>query len=180
MAANHSAPDNSVVLPMSAVDREQFRLAMRLVAATVTLVTAASNGLRSGLTATAMCSLSDDPPSMLVCVNRTAITHDFIVSSRMFCINILGEQHRELAEIFAGRTGLDGEPRFVHGEWQARTTGAPVLCDSCVSLECQLVDRAEMKTHTVFIGQVLALHMGLHRRPLLYADRNFGRWTALE
>ena len=103
-------PDNA------ALDlRTRFRTSLRLLASTVALVTAAHGDRRSGMTATAACSLSVDPPLMLVCVNRRSRTHGFMRKSDRFCINYLGAQHGELARLFA-RQLEDSEGKFSIGD----------------------------------------------------------------
>ena len=91
-----------------------FRAAMRQLAATVCVVTAGTGDGRRGLTATAVCSLSITPPSMLVCVNRQGAAHRAITENGCFCVNILGADQLDVAHRFAGQTGA-GENKFVVG-----------------------------------------------------------------
>ena len=83
------------------IDAAAFKKGMRHLAASVTLITTRHDGLRGGLTATAVCSVSAEPPQILVCVNRTASAHDTIGQARIFCVNILAPEHRKIAERFA-------------------------------------------------------------------------------
>jgi hypothetical protein len=90
----------------------------------VTLITTRHRDLRGGLTATAVCSVSAEPPQLLVCVNKSASAHDPIGEAGFFCVNILSPQHRKIAERFAGMDGVEGDERFRDmGEWSSLTTG---------------------------------------------------------
>ena len=100
------------------IDAAAFKKGMRHLAASVTLITTRHRDLRGGLTATAVCSVSAEPPQILVCVNKTASAHDPIGEAGFFCVNVLSPQHRKLAERFAGMDGVEGDERFRDmGEW---------------------------------------------------------------
>ncbi len=152
---------------------DEFKRAMRRFAAGVTLVTTAGRGGRAGLTATAMCSLSADPPRLLVCVNRDSAPNRAIAASRRFCVNILGQKHRALALRFAGATGVQGEERFAQGRWGKAATGAPVLEDALASFDCTLADAIESGTHTIFVGDVRAASVAVRGSPLVYEGGGF-------
>jgi flavin reductase (DIM6/NTAB) family NADH-FMN oxidoreductase RutF len=152
--------------------RSRFRSSLRLVASTVAVITAAHDGRRGGLTATATCSLSVDPPLMLVCVNRRSNTHGFMWHSERFCINYLGTQHRDLADLFAGQM-QDTDAKFAVGKWGIGKHGTPVLLDSLSTIECQVVRRFDEGTHTIFIGAVLDVTARDHHAPLLYVQGSF-------
>jgi flavin reductase (DIM6/NTAB) family NADH-FMN oxidoreductase RutF len=148
---------------------------MRQLATGVVIISAIDRGRRSGLTATAACSLTTAPPSVLVCVNRSSQTHDYIANSGRFCMNALAEQHRDVANVFAGATRLEGEAKFAHGTWISSDDRPPRLADALVSVECEIVQRVEAGTHTIFIGRVLETKSAFELRPLIYADRKFLR-----
>lgn len=152
--------------------RSRFRSSLRLVASTVAIVTAAHDGRRGGLTATATCSISVDPPLMLVCVNRRSNTHGFMWHSERFCINYLGTQHRELADLFAVQV-QDTDSKFAAGKWGIGSHGSPVLLDSLATIECQVTRRFDEGTHTIFIGAVLDVTARDHHAPLVYVQGNF-------
>src|SRR5471030_1291772 len=144
------------------IDAAAFKKGMRHLAASVTLITTRHRDLRGGLTATAVCSVSADPPQILVCVNKSASAHDTIGEAGFFCINILAPDHRKIAERF-----LD------LGEWSTLTTGAPVLKGCPVSFDCKLVTEVSAGTHTIYIGQIVDLALDPDAHALLYADGNF-------
>lgn len=162
-------------LPMkNSASPADFKHAMRRLAAGVTLVTTAGRGGRAGLTATAVCSLSADPPRVLVCVNRDSAPNRAIVAAKRFCVNVLGTRHRALALRFAGATGVQGEERFAKGTWTVGVTGAPVLADALASFDCAVVEAIESGTHTIFVGAVRAIETHAKGAPLLYANGAFG------
>ncbi len=156
------------------IDAVAFKKGMRHLAASVTLITTRHQNLRGGLTATAVCSVSADPPQLLICVNKSASAHDPIGEAGFFCVNILGPGHRKIAERFAGMDGVEGDDRFVDlGEWSSLSTGAPVLKGCPVSFDCRLVTRVSAGTHTVYIGEIVDLALDPAAHALLYADGNF-------
>lgn len=156
------------------IDAVAFRKGMRHLAASVTLITTRHRGLRGGLTATAVCSVSAEPPQILVCVNKTASAHDPIGEAGFFCVNILAPDHRKIAERFAGMDGVEGDERFNDlGEWGTLSTGAPVLRGCPVSFDCKLVTKVSAGTHTIYIGEIIDLVLDPTAHPLLYADGNF-------
>jgi flavin reductase (DIM6/NTAB) family NADH-FMN oxidoreductase RutF len=156
------------------IDAAAFKSGMRHLAASVTLITTKDGSLRGGLTATAVCSVSADPPQILVCVNKSASAHDPIGKSGFFCVNILAPEHRKIAERFAGMDGVEGDERFADmGEWSTLTTTAPVLKGCPVSFDCKLVTEVSAGTHTVYIGQIVDIVLDPEALPLVYADGNF-------
>jgi flavin reductase (DIM6/NTAB) family NADH-FMN oxidoreductase RutF len=160
--------------PSMSVDALAFKKGMRHLAASVTLITTHHGGLRGGLTATAVCSVSADPPQLLICVNRTASAHDPIGEAGLFCVNILSPDHRKIAERFAGMDGVEGDDRFVDmGEWSALTTGAPVLKGCPVSFDCRVVSKVDAGTHTIYIGEILDIALDGEAHALLYCDGAF-------
>ena len=156
------------------VDATAFKRGMRHLAASVTLITTRHRDLRGGLTATAVCSVSAEPPQILVCVNKTASAHDPIGEAGFFCVNILAPDHRKIAERFAGMDGVEGDERFVDmGEWSSLSTGAPVLKGCPVSFDCRLVTKVPAGTHTIYIGEIVDIALDPKAHALLYCDGAF-------
>ena len=163
------------------IDATAFKKGMRHLAASVTLITTRHRELRGGLTATAVCSVSAEPPQILVCVNKSASAHDPIGHAGFFCVNILSPQHRKIAERFAGMDGVEGDERFKDmGEWSTLTTGAPVLKGGPGSFDCKLVAELSAGTHTIYIGQIIDLALDPEAHALLYADGTFVHGDALK
>lgn len=159
------------------VGAEQFRLGMRSLASAVNLITAAHAGHRYGMTATAVTSVSAEPPTLLVCINRKASTHGAIAKSGAFCINVLRAGHVEHSRAFSG--AQIGEARFSPGEWTRLATGAPVLIDALVSFDCRVEKEIAHGTHTLFLGRVEHIVAGGKGRSLLYADGQYGKFATL-
>ncbi|KAB2700225.1 flavin reductase family protein [Ochrobactrum sp. GPK 3] len=152
---------------------DDFRSAMRQLAATVNIITAGEGDQRRGLTATAVCSMSLTPPSMLVCVNRFGEAHKAITSAGSFCVNILADRQREVAMRFAGQIGQMGEDKFAPYRWTSLATGAPALDDAMANLDCEIATVSETDSHSIFIGNVKAIRFGPETSPLLHYNRNF-------
>ena len=150
-----------------------FRSAMRQLVASVTIVTNrdAVTGRRSGMTATAVTSLSADPPALLVCVNRSASMHATLGADSLFCVNILGEPHAELARSFGGMT--EPELRFDAGAWDADAGGVPFLTDAVAAVFCRVDRIVDYATHSIVIGRVLSAAVHPARRSLIYGNGKF-------
>jgi flavin reductase len=158
---------------------EGFKAAMGLLGGGVTVITTGTGDDRRGLTATAVCSLSVEPPMMLVCANRSGEARNAIWKSGFFCVNVLSSDDVDVADSFAGRRGAIGADKFAVGEWGTISTGAPALESALVVVDCELSEKVETHTHTVFLGQVMGLRFnsahenGNVRTPLLYWDRMY-------
>ena len=153
---------------------EGFRFGMRRLAAAVCVITAQSDGVRGGLTATAVMSLSADPPRLAVAVNKTASAYPLIAKARSFAVNVLRYEQLPIASRFAG--ACKGEARFAHAQWAALQTGAPALVDAAATFDCTLHQAIDAGTHVLLIGDVRALASSSAQRPLLYCD---GQWASL-
>lgn len=128
---------------------------------------------RRGTTVIAACSVSDKPPTILVCINRENVSNAMFSDNGRFALNTLGASHRELANAFSGLTGLTQDERFAHGNWVTLTTGAPVLADSMMSLDCEVTDTADIATHRVLYGKVTGVRIGDSLEPLMYFNRAY-------
>ncbi len=154
-------------------DVATFKKGMRQLAGGVTLITTCCEGVRGGLTATAVCSVSAAPPQLLACVNKTASAHDPIGKSGIFCVNVLSTRHIALALRFSGQEGVDGEARFDEkSNWRTLATGSPVLADALVNFDCKLVNRVDVGTHTIYIGHIVDVAVS-DGNPLIYSDGLF-------
>lgn len=147
-----------------------FRNAMRHVSATVYAVTTGHEGERYGIIATAVSSLSFDPPSLLVCINRLASLHDPIATADRFCVNVLGNSQRAIADNFL--KGGSAQDRFGIGEW-IEEEGVPVLANAQSSFICRVAQRQVFGTHTIFIGELIAARHRANAKPLTYYDGRY-------
>jgi flavin reductase len=153
-----------------------FLTAMSSLAATVCVVAAASpSGERFGITATAVCSLSTDPPQLVACVNRSSSMAKALDATGWFSVNILSGEQEPVAATFAGRTGLKGSARFDDQAWTRHTTGAPVLAGASAVCVCHVSNSLHQASHLVVIGRVLdvLLPEGVPPGPLMYHQRRF-------
>lgn len=157
------------------MDKDEFRKAMRQVAGAVTVVTACTpDGEWRGVTATAVCSLTADPPSVIACINRETWVGQVAPLSGAFCVNILSRTQQDVAETFAGRTALAAGERFNIGAWRTAETGAPLLDGAIAAFDCQLEQAVEFATHVILIGSVRrTLIEAADAEPLVYVAGQF-------
>jgi len=151
----------------------QFKEAMSHVAGAVHVITTSDGHIRAGFTATAVTAVSDHPPTILICANASSTSTDALIANGVFAVNTLAFDDESIAEVFAGRTELRGDDRFLDRPWDALVTSAPILPSSLVSLDCRVVRADLVGTHYVIIGQVLASRVGRERRALVYRGRVF-------
>lgn len=155
---------------------EQFKTAMSALAATVCVVAASRpNGERTGTTATAVCSLSAEPPQIVACLNRESSIARMLGVTGWFSVNILAGHQEDAASVFAGRGGLKGEARFAEQEWTRHVTGVPLLTGATASVVCHVGGSLHQASHLVLIGRVLDVLMpeGTPPAPLMYHMRRF-------
>jgi flavin reductase len=150
-----------------------FREGMSRLPAAVNLVTTDGPAGLAGFTATAVASVSDHPPTLLVCMIRTAQTRERLFANGVFCVNTLPADAAALADVFAGRTGLHLEERFAHGSWGRLATGAPVLETAAVSFDCRLTEVKDVATHHVLFGEVLAVRAAAEQPGLVWVHRGY-------
>lgn len=138
----------------SAEAASAFKDAMRHLAGGVSVITAAHGGEKGGLTATSLISLSAEPPSLLVSVNQGASSLDLVRKSGRFAVSLLGHDHSEIADRFAGRSGVRGAMRFEGADWIGQPGMPPVLDGAVASFECQVAEMLDRFSHTIIIGLV--------------------------
>ena len=150
---------------------------MRTLAGAVNIVTSSQGGRRYGMTATAVCSATAEPPTVLACINKLSTTHGAVMKSKVFCVNVLRAEDWALSTTFSG--GQSGESRFKSGKWTHLATGAPVLIDSLVSFDCRVVKKLVHGSHSIFLGQVEQILLGQKGKPLLYSDGQYAKLASL-
>jgi flavin reductase (DIM6/NTAB) family NADH-FMN oxidoreductase RutF len=138
----------------------------------VCVITTEHDGQRYGLTATAVSSVTADPPRLLVCVNKSGVTHDRILAAGQFCVNVLAEDQDRVAMVFAGMGGKDVD-RFATGDWTRLVTGAPALMGASAVFDCRLGETVNQSTHSIFFGEVVAVESRKAVDTLLYGARRF-------
>jgi|SRR6266404_65433 len=159
------------------VDAGQFRIGMRTLAGAVNIITSMHAAHRYGMTATAVCSATAEPPTVLVCINKLATTHNAVTKSKVFCVNVLRAEDWQLSTAFSG--AQSGDNRFKNGNWTRLTTGAPVLIEALVSFDCRVVKTLTHGTHTVYLGQVEQMLIGQKGKPLLYSEGQYAKLASL-
>jgi flavin reductase (DIM6/NTAB) family NADH-FMN oxidoreductase RutF len=153
------------------VEPAVFREAMSRLGAAVHIVTSAGSAGKTGFTATAVCSVSDQPATLLVCLNRRSNSAPLLTQNGVFCVNTLGATEERLADIFAGRSGVHLEQRFDAGDWTTLKTGAPVLASAVVAFDCQTIEIKTVASHNILFGVVEAVRLGPSGPALVYHDR---------
>lgn len=159
-------------LPM--VGEDIHRRGMRQLAAATSIITSVHNQEKVGLTATAVCSVTAEPPRLVAFINKNTYAAERILEAGLLCINTLGGSQSELACIFAGmRKEVPGPDRFKHGEWTTLVTGAPVLVGAKVSFDCRIVKVFDESSHYAFLCEVLAVNTNEDEGALLYMGGKF-------
>jgi flavin reductase len=158
-------------------DEGCFKNAMRRLAAGVSIVTTVNDdGGWRGFLATAVSSVSANPPTVLICVNQSGSSHDALLGSRTFCVNLLGANSQDVVESF--RASEARSDRFQVGTWRSLKTGAPALIGSLASLDCRVTSSVTVHTHTIVVGEVEEIELGAPiPGPLVYLN---GRFQSLQ
>ncbi len=154
------------------VSKSEFRDAMARVCAPVNVVTTDGPAGRGGFTATAICSVTDEPPTLIVCMNSKSAQTDLFMQNRQFCVNVLPSEHKDLAANFAGAVS-DMSARFASAEWYLLKSGLPSLREAIVSFACETVDMHRVGTHNILVGRVIDIRQRNDGSALLYFDRHY-------
>lgn len=160
--------------PPMTVSRQEFRDAMARLGAAVNVVTTAGAQGEAAFTASAVCSVTDDPPTLLVCLRRGSSVWPAVTGNGVLCVNVLAHGQRPVAEAFAGSSGPPMSERFGIASWSRLATGAPVLDGAVVSFDCRIAEVVEKGTHSVLFADVLAIRQGsAHDQALIYFSRDY-------
>lgn len=161
------------------ITSEDFREALRLFPAGVTIVTLQAEGERHGLTVSAFASVSPEPPLIAVIIDRRHHAHQLMEQKgTVFAVNVLAEDQTELSNRFAW---VKDEDRFAVGDWGTAATGAPVLQDALTWLDCTIHSRLPAGTHTIFVGEVqAAAQPRAEEEPLIYWNRGYRKLDVRE
>jgi flavin reductase len=158
---------------MRMVDHDTFRSAMSRLGAAVNLITSDGSAGRHGLTASAVCSVSDDPPTILVCINRRSASNGVLKANGVLCVNVLAARHAALSQRFADRSARGAERFSDENLWSRLSTGSPVLNDASVALDCRIASVSEVGTHSVFFCEVEAVRTADRVEGLIYFNRAY-------
>ena len=155
------------------VDAQHFREAMSRLGAAVHVVTTDGAAGKTGFTATAVVSVTDNPAMVLVCLNRGATSMPLMRANGVFCVNTLRAGDEAIADTFAGRTKVARDQRFNAGRWATLVTGSPALMSAVVALDCRVIEVKAVASHDIFFGVVEAIHFGPAGAALVYHDRAY-------
>jgi flavin reductase len=160
---------------VATVEGKMFREGMSNFAAAVSVVTTDGPAGKAGFTATAICSVSDTPPTLLVCLNRKSGSGPVLQTNQVFCVNALSGDCEPVADVFAGRTGAVKDARFVTGTWSTLKTGAPVLDAAVAAFDCQVIEIRTVGSHNVIFGAVVDVRLNAANPALVYHNRAYKR-----
>jgi flavin reductase (DIM6/NTAB) family NADH-FMN oxidoreductase RutF len=152
------------------VDAVHFKDAMAMIAAAVKVVTTDGRAGRAGLTVTAACSVCQEPPRLLVCINTNASAHPTVIENGRLSLNILTSEQTDIAAAFGGK--LPPEKRFELGKWTSDELGQPLLEGTCAYFSCSIHETLQSGTHTIFLCNVDLATSNKGNLPLVYFDRN--------
>lgn len=155
------------------VSIEDFRGAMRDLAGGVSIVTVGRGDEISGMTVTSVSSLSVEPATLIVSINRQASSWPLLQKHGVFDINVLGAEHREIAERFSGKHGLTGSARFAGADWVHLISGVPLLAGALAAFDCEVEHVVERHSHAIVIGRVLDLRASSGSPALVYWQRQY-------
>lgn len=156
---------------MSVELQSKMILGLRRFAKSVMVISCEHEGARFAMSATAVSEVSLDPPSMLICVNRSTKIFPALSNGALFCINMLHAGQEEIARNCGG--GLAGEDRFSVGDWQASDSRTPYLADAQANFFCTNKGGNSFGTHDIFIGEILRVHVADAVDPLIYVDGQY-------
>lgn len=159
-----------------AVSADKFKQGMRNLAGAVNVITAIKDDRMSGLTATAVMSVSAEPPRVMVCINKDVFAHSLINVGGSVCINTLGAEQIEQAKIFAGMyKEIAGPDRFSHGPWMLSSNIAPELEGALLSMQCKVVEIIPAHSHSMILCEVIDIKCSQisEKSALVYFDGYF-------
>lgn len=161
------------------VEATDFKNAMSLLTSAVNVVTTMGNTGAHGFTASAVCSVTDTPPTLLVCMNKSSRSHANFVENKVLCVNVLSSDQADLSNAFAS-SKLSSQQRFEKGEWSTLETGSPALADALVSFDCEIEQIQEVGTHTIFICPIVAIKRNQEDQALVYFNRSYHQIGEIE
>ena len=150
-----------------------FFEALSRTAATVCVVTTDGSSGRAGLTVSSMCSVSAEPPSLLVCVNEESGVCGILQDNAVMCVNVLRAEQAYISDAFSGRLTDPNADPFASTQWETAVTGAPVMSKALVNLDCRIKNELHHGTHYIFVGEIVSLRLNQPGAPLVYRARMY-------
>jgi flavin reductase len=161
--------DHESTTPLEA--KQKYHEGMAALAGAVHIVTTRVDDQIVGFAATAVCSVTDEPPTLLVCLNHSASVYGAFSRSDKLCVNTLSARQENVSRLFGGKAAQ--RERFRAGEWSVLTTGAPVLEDAAVAFDCRVKNRISIGSHDVMICQVECVKRDINPSALVYFSRRY-------
>lgn len=154
---------------------QAMKAGMRRLAAGVSVISAVDDqGKRYAMTASSVTSVSDDPPSLLVCINKSARICPILTVGQTFAINVLGQTHSDVSIVCS--TGDQGDKRFDVGHWSITAANTPILADAEAIFECTVDVVHAYGTHHIVVGKIASVIVSAsHADPLIYCDGGYRR-----
>jgi flavin reductase (DIM6/NTAB) family NADH-FMN oxidoreductase RutF len=161
----------------SEVSSADFRSAMRHLTGGVGVITVGRGRDISGMTVTSVSSLSVDPASLIVGINRSSSSWPLLKQYGFFGVNILNADQLDIAERFTGKDGSRGADRFTGAEWIVGASGVPLLVGALASLDCEVEDIVERHSHAIVIGRPRDMRLSSRTAALAYWQ---GQYVAID
>lgn len=162
---------NSKLQFTESLDALSFRQGMAHLAAAVNIITTCTAQGQAGFTASAVCSVTDQPATLLVCINQKSSVFEYFQNSDVLCVNTLSHEQQALANLFASKTPQN--ERFHANTWATLKTGAPVLTDALVAFDCLIRERQVVGSHMLLICEVQAMQSPKAAQALVYFNRQY-------
>ena len=161
---------NSIIrhMPDATALQPDFRSAMRQLVGGVSVITVGRGDDVTGMTVSSLSSLSIEPPSVIVSLNRNSSSWPILQRERVFGANLLAADQIEVAERFSGKGGLRGPERFAGAEWRKHITGVPLLVGALAALDCEVEEIIERHSHGIVIGRVVHVETAPQAAALAY------------
>jgi flavin reductase (DIM6/NTAB) family NADH-FMN oxidoreductase RutF len=159
--------------PSAEVSATEFREALSKAITPVTILATDGPNGRAGVTCSAVCSICDTPPTVLVCINRSSFANGVIKANGILTVNWLSAGQSELSQLFAGVGGLSMPERFAKSQWGTLASGAPYCKEAMMTLDCRVADAIEVGTHSLIFARVVATTKADERHPLAYYQRAY-------
>ena len=153
------------------IDKQVFRDAMACLGAAVNIITTDGPAGQAGFTASAVCSVTDSPPTLLVCLNRGASVWPVFNDNRTLCVNTLNAGQESLSNLFGGKTPM--AERFAAARWQTGDTGCPRLDDALASFDCRISQVVSVGTHDILFCEIVAITRHPVPQGLVWFDRGY-------
>lgn len=155
------------------VERDVFREAMSRMAGAVCVITTGGSFGDGGFTASAVCSVTDQPPTLLVCMNGSSRQRPVFTGNSVLCVNVLAGEQAEISAAFARPSVADPAARFEWGRWTRMGSGVLALDAAIANLETRIANIVEIGTHLVMFCEITAVRTAIASEALVYLDRSY-------